>query len=94
MAALPALLFPDGTDWAAMVTDAAEAFSQQAFFASFAVAALYVVRHGAVLLAGEVGAEWNKQLFDAAKGRRPDGSDASEGERAFFDSNSDERASF
>ena len=80
-AALPALLFLDGTDWAATVTDAAEAFSQQAFFASFAVAALYVVRHGAVYYSlGKWVLEWNKQLFDAREGDDgPDGSDGLRG---------------
>ena len=80
-AALPALLFLDGTDWAATVTDAAEAFSQEAFFASFAVAALYVVRHGAVYYSlGKWVLEWNKQLFDAREGDDgPDGSDGLRG---------------
>ena len=68
-AALPALLILDGTDWAATVTDAAEAFSQEAFFACFAVLALYVVRHGAVYYSlGKWVLEWNKQLFDAREG--------------------------
>ena len=79
--ALPALLFLDGTDWAATVTDAAEAFSQEAFFASFAVLALYVVRHGAVYYSlGKWVLEWNKQLFDAREGDDgPDGSDGLRG---------------
>ena len=79
--ALPALLFLDGTDWAATVTDAAEAFSQEAFFASFAVLVLYVVRHGAVYYSlGKWVLEWNKQLFDAREGDDgPDGSDGLRG---------------
>ena len=79
--ALPALLILDGVDWAATVTDAAEAFSQEAFFASFAVLALYVVRHGAVYYSlGKWVLEWNKQLFDAREGDDgPDGSDGLRG---------------
>ena len=79
--ALPALLILDGVDWAATVTDAAEAFSQEAFFASFAVLALYVVRHGAVYYSlGKWVLEWNKQLFDSREGDDgPDGSDGLRG---------------
>jgi hypothetical protein len=64
--ALPSLLFLDGTDWAATVTDAARAAGMEGGGAyALAAVALYVIRHGAVYYSlGKWTLEWNKQLFD------------------------------
>ena len=79
--ALPLLLFLDGTDWAATVTDSAAAFSQEFYFSSSAVLFLYVIRHGAVYYSlGKWVLEWNKQLFDGQIGE--DGADGSDGLRS------------
>ena len=66
-AALPLLLFLDGTDWAATITDAAAAADAGAMGAAAAMGALYVVRHGAVYYSlGKWVLEWNRQLFDGS----------------------------
>ena len=68
-AALPLLLFLDGTDWAATITDAAAAADAGAIGAAAAMGALYVVRHGAVYYSlGKWVLEWNRQLFDGSDG--------------------------
>ena len=68
-AALPLLLFLDGTDWAATITDAAAAADAGALGAAAAMGALYVVRHGAVYYSlGKWVLEWNRQLFDGSDG--------------------------
>ena len=67
--ALPLLLFIDGTDWAATITDAAAAADAGAIGAAAAMGALYVVRHGAVYYSlGKWVLEWNRQLFDGSDG--------------------------
>lgn len=69
LAAIPVLLFLDGTDWAATITDAAAAFSETFYFSSAALLLMYVIRHGAIYYSlGKWVLEWNKQLFDARVG--------------------------
>ena len=64
-----ALLFLDGTDWAATITDAAAAVLGRVLRGGGDGRALYVVRHGAVYYSlGKWVLEWNRQLFDGSDG--------------------------
>lgn len=54
---------------AATITDAAAAVDTGQIGAAFAMAFLYVVRHGAVYYSlGKWVLEWNRQLFDGSDG--------------------------